>query len=266
MDKINEILNIIALIYVILPLLFLLVLAVYYIAGKRLAPETWEKTADFGKWYIASIALVFIVKMLENSFTERETGIKEMQVYDKYAEIVLKANNIEERWKLSQYFSAVTPTPRLRDRWTEYRDTIRREYLIYTELKKVESQIAAKDSLTSLDRDTLAKVQIKLAPYEKRLIADDSAPGDWIVVFAADKNLEEAQYEIEQLNKAGVTDARIVFRNNFYRSVSREFSSKVEAQVYLNKYKNLRGTDKYIVQSSSWCANLVDNGSYYECR
>lgn len=267
MNTINNIINIIALIYIVLPLFFLLAVIIFYIIGKRLTAEIWTKILDFGKWYIASVALVFLVKMLESTFTERETGIKEMQVYDKYAEIILKADNIEERWKLSQYFSAVTPTQRLKDRWIEYRDTIKREYTIYTVLKGKQNAIKVKDSLTKADYDSLTILGLKLDPYEKRLTANDINIGNgWVVLFTTDQNLDQAMYEAGNLKKAGISGVRMFVKNNSFMNVSNEFSLRAEAQSFLNKYKNVIRSDVRIIQLSSWCRNWVNNGSYFECK
>lgn len=266
METINFVVNIISLVYIILPLFLLLILFILYLSGRKFSPERLDKLLDFGKWYIVSVALVFIVRMMESSFTERDTGIKEMQVYDKYAETILKANNIEERWKLSQYFSTVTPTPRLRDRWIEYKDSIKSEYVVYKELKRLENSIKSKDSLSRQDIDSLVKLQLKLDPYEKSLAEISRNDDQWIIIFTADKDLKQAQQEQRNLQIAGISDVRLVFRDNVYRNISQNFSSKTDAQNYLNRFRNVVRKDVYMSRTITWCSDYVFNGVYYECK
>lgn len=87
-----------------------------------------EKWIDLLKWFISSVCIVIVTIVIDSGFKEREAGIKEMEVYDKYVEIILQADNIEQRWKLCEYFSIVTPTERLRNRWKAYKDTISEDY------------------------------------------------------------------------------------------------------------------------------------------
>jgi hypothetical protein len=66
---------------------------------------TKDKVIDLIKWSISSVAIVLVTLIIDTGFRERSTGIQEMQVYDKYVDIILKADNIEQRWKLCEYFS-----------------------------------------------------------------------------------------------------------------------------------------------------------------
>jgi len=92
---------------------------------------TKDKIIDLIKWSISSVAIVLVTLIIDTGFRERATGIQEMQVYDKYVDIILKADNIEQRWKLCEYFSIVTPTERLRDRWKVYKDSIQDDYFTW---------------------------------------------------------------------------------------------------------------------------------------
>lgn len=271
MENLDEIINVITLIYVLIPLLALVVLFIMYLVKKMPAQDKLDKLLEFGKWYIASIALVFLVKMLENGFTERDTGIKEMQTYDKYADIILRANNIEERWKLSEYFSTVTPTNRLRDGWVEYRNTISDEYKEYKKLKIEEDSLSRKDSLNKEEKKSLVAIQQQLAPYEKSLTGTlpkekETRENDWFVVFTTDKDLAQAQYEAKNLELAGVGEVRTIFRNNKYANVSQSFNSMPDALGYLEKFKGKVRKDAYVNRMSNWCRNISFNGTYYICN
>ncbi len=112
-----------------------------------------DKWIELIKWFIASVVIVVVTLIIDTGFREREAGIKEMEVYDKYVEIILKADNIEQRWKLCEYFSIVTPTERLRLRWQAYRDTISADYFTW---KKTQDTVSLERSLNNsplLDED-----------------------------------------------------------------------------------------------------------------
>ena len=138
--------------------------------------EKYKFKAELFKWFIGSVALVIITVIIDKGFKERTAGIQEMQAYDKYVEVILKANNIEERWKLSKYFSIVTPTERLRQRWTAYKDSIKGEYLEFKALKETEFELIrqkndsqSKDTLFKIDKK-INEIQHKLVPFENKLI------------------------------------------------------------------------------------------------
>lgn len=170
MDRFSNIINWFGIIYVGIPLLSFVVLIFYFLFGGEISPEVLDKITEFGKWYIVSVAIVFAAKIVESSFKEREIGIKEMQVYDKYVETILETDNIEERWKLAEYFSNVTPTERLRDRWVAYKDTIEADYLKFKELEEKEIELLSKDTLTLNQQNTLSTLQLEKAKFEKRLV------------------------------------------------------------------------------------------------
>ena len=137
--------NILAAIYISLPIIVALCILTFYIIGKTIPKETLEKLLDYSKWYMVAVAIVFAAKILDASFTDRETSIKEIAIYEKYAATILEADNLEKRWKLSEYFAAVTPSEPLRDRWKEYKSIIKPDYDKLMELNKLEKDIVSKE-------------------------------------------------------------------------------------------------------------------------
>lgn len=137
--------------------------------------EKYKVNIELIKWFIGSVVLVLVTTIIDKGFKERAAGIQEMQAYDKYVEVILKADNIEERWKLSQYFSIVTPTERLRERWIAYKDSISDDYKNFKDLSDKEYELTRqknallrKDSISETDKK-LNEIHNKLAPFEKRL-------------------------------------------------------------------------------------------------
>jgi len=170
METFGDIIQWIGLVYIVVPLLAISILALQMIKGIKIGNETLDKILSFGKWYIASVALVFAADIVENGFTERETGIKEMKVYDEYVNTILQADNIETRWKLAEYFSIVTPTDRLRERWIAYKNSLEEDYIKFLELKEQEIQLLSMDSLNSKQKTSLATIKQQKAVYESRLL------------------------------------------------------------------------------------------------
>jgi hypothetical protein len=95
-----------------------------------------------------------------------------MEVYDKYVDVILKADNIEERWKLTEYFSVVTPSERLRERWILYRDTIKVDYYRYKELKIKEFELS---NDTSASPEEMEKVQLEIKGLDHKLTKNSSS-------------------------------------------------------------------------------------------
>jgi hypothetical protein len=139
---------------------------------KNLKFEKFRFSVELIKWFIGSVALVVMTIIIDKGFKERSAGIQEMQAYDKYVDIILRADNIEERWKLAEYFSTVTPTERLRERWIAYRDSISPDYFKYKALKEQEFDLTQKraDTLSEAAKK-LIKIQKELAPLESKLVS-----------------------------------------------------------------------------------------------
>jgi len=264
METITTIINWFGLIYVGIPIVSLISLIIYFLTGGRISNKNLDKIIQFSKWYIVSVAIVFSAKIVESSFTERETGIKEMQVYDKYVETILEADNIESRWKLAEYFSTVTPTQRLRERWVAYKNSIEKDYLKFKELKNQEFALLSKDSLTEDQKGELNNIQLKKAGFEGKLV--DVKTGKWAVMFTADTDLEQSKWEQGLLIKAGIEDPKIYLKNNHYQTVSKTFASKQEAFAYLLLHKAKVRSDAYVANLEDWCPGAVAKDDYFECR
>jgi hypothetical protein len=100
-----------------------------------------EKYIELFKWFISSVVIVSVTLIVDTGFKDRETGIEEIKVYNQYVDIILNAEDIEQRWRLVEYFATVTPTERLRERWMEYQKVIKPDYIKYHELENLESRM-----------------------------------------------------------------------------------------------------------------------------
>lgn len=129
--------------------------------------DRFDQYIELFKWFISSVAIVVVTLIIDTGFRERETGINEMKLYSDYVDVILKANNIEERYKLADYFATVTPTDRLRDRWVEYRNSILESYHEFQTLKRRESELIASEKDVS---EELMKIQIQKEKHQGGLM------------------------------------------------------------------------------------------------
>jgi hypothetical protein len=104
-----------------------------------------EKTIELIKWIVSSVVIVFVTLFVESMFKDREVGIEEMKIYNQYVDIILNSDNIEQRWRLAEYFSIVTPTKRLRERWVDYQNVLADDYKKYKGLSETEEKILSNE-------------------------------------------------------------------------------------------------------------------------
>jgi hypothetical protein len=268
MDSIVTITNWLALIYAAIPLAALLVAFVFLVSGKSIPEAYFARIVEISKWYLVTVAVVFAAKIIESGFTERETGIKEMQLYDKYVAKILEADNIEARWKLAEYFSAVTPTERLRERWTEYKTLLKPDYDKFKSLEERENELLSQERASELgpeDQQELNKIQQEKASLDRSLV--ETSAGRHAVVFTSDTEIGPARFELGKLAGAGIKDARLYLRKNRYRTVSLPFETRALATQYLQAHKGKLRPDVYVVDLDKWCPNPSYNEElqYFSC-
>ncbi len=99
-----------------------------------------------------------------------------MQVYDKYVDLILEADNIEKRWKLAEYFATVTPTDRLRERWVEYQGKLQDDYDEYKKLLADEQKLEKLDTSATDPESALEIIQRQKAVYERPLVSKEPTP------------------------------------------------------------------------------------------
>lgn len=138
---------------------------------KTVDAQKFEKLAELGKWCVTSVGLVVIASIVSDGFKERDQDIKEIEIFEKHTETILKADGPDQRMLLAEYFAAVSPDGSLKDSWREYKgllmaqaakrstDTVRLNKLDEIQ-NPTEAQAREKISLAS----NLAAVNQPLAP------------------------------------------------------------------------------------------------------
>jgi hypothetical protein len=189
----------------------------------------FEKTKyrwDFVKWFFVSVVLALIAAYTDNAIKDRSTGIQEMQAFDKYVDVILKADNVEERWRLTEFFSTVTPTDRLRKRWVTYRDLIKPEYDKYKKLKDSAAAILKQPkSPESINRYNAIKKELE--PYEKKLanpITLTENPSSVSIYPAA----RHEDYNSPQANAQDLNQSLRSFKDQLRRDSASDFRYKLD--------------------------------------
>lgn len=104
--------------------------------------ERLKMWIDLGKWFIVSVGLVVMTKIIDSGFKDREIGMKEINTYDRYTKLITDYNRIAERRMLAQFFANVSPSDEIRQGWQRYYEEVNKEYLDHLEtLKAKEKQL-----------------------------------------------------------------------------------------------------------------------------
>lgn len=128
----------------------------YYVLQKDLMDESkLAKVIDLGKWVIGSVAIVLSGSIISDGFKEREQDVRELEFFDKYVATVTQADGIEQRWRLCEYFAAVSPAGEMRSAWENYQKIIEPDYRLYQSTKEKLNALYAKDSLDNQDKDSI---------------------------------------------------------------------------------------------------------------
>jgi hypothetical protein len=219
--------------------------------------ERYKFRIDVIKWFIASVALVIMTIIIDKGFRERAAGVQEMQAFDRYVETILLADNIESRWKLSEYYAIVTPTERLRKRWILYKDSISSDYRTFKALKNKEEELRSLisdqgSSVPGIEKE-LSTIQNQLAPFQKGLTTsgklDDAllweAQGfsylvqrdveNAIAAFAKSENAINGFHSVYEIgrylteNKSRLLDSNSEFWKTAYKKIATDYSWKMPA-------------------------------------
>ena len=145
---------------------------VYFLMKKKVLEDSrTDKLISLGQWVIVSVAIVITGYIVSDSFKEREQQIKELEFFDKYVATVTQAEGIEQRWRLCQYFAAVSPKGEFRDAWRTYQASIQKDYDDYLETQKQLDTLAKKGLLTNeKDINKFKSLNQKLEVQQQSLI------------------------------------------------------------------------------------------------
>lgn len=227
-------------------------------------PGKFDKFLDYFKWTVSTLAVSTVTLIVSDLFKEREQDIRELEYFNTYLTDVKNEENPRVRLQLAKFLSIVAPGGDMKQSWTNYYDTIRREYEGFLEAQlKLDRDTGAHKKDTSQDRreENLEKVHLFNTPLS-------SGPGgltEWLIVTGGDRTLPEATFE---LNKAKLLNenAAIYLRKGSYRTVLRGYNNLSEAEQQLSEARRQLNKEAYIVDRASWCPDVKQGEDCLICK
>jgi len=232
--------------------------------SKTLDFERLEKYIDYTKWLILSLAISTTSLIVSDLFRERDQDLKELQYFDKYVNDVKVEEKPLVRLQLARYFSLVAPSGEMKESWTSYYDTLRREYNVY-----LSAQIK-KDKLDTITKPTPEQVR-QINENERKIelfetpLSSDPINEEWLIIAGGDNNLEKATFELSKVSKIN-RNSSVIKKGNSYRTVLMGYLSKKEAENQLVDVKQKVNKLAYLVRKSSWCKSLEKGPECLICK
>ncbi|WP_161626825.1 peptidoglycan-binding protein [Desulfospira joergensenii] len=169
--------------------------------GLHTAPKSSEATMDnerlkiwigFVKFLLGTVILGLVTTFVNNEIQNREIELKEIEQLGKFIDHAL-TEDVGVRKRFAHYFSKVTRSERLRERWSEYYADVEKEFLATQEKKqKIEERLASNEKLKPEVRANLVK---QAAVLEEALKPIPSQRGEQ--VLQAQKILIALGYSID---------------------------------------------------------------------
>ncbi|MDR6463358.1 hypothetical protein [Chryseobacterium sediminis] len=236
---------------------------VYYLIKKgTLDPDKLENFLIYFKWVIITLAISTVTLIVTDLFKERDQDIKELEYFDKYVNDVKNEDRPLVRLQLAKYLSIVAPSGEMKKSWTNYYDTIKKEYDDYVEARSSLRQDTLKGNLTPKQIKQNEENQRKVDLFETPLSSTTNENNtEWFIIATGSKDLDGANISLEKAIKIN-QNSSIIKKGGSFRTVLMGYPSKIEAESQLQKVRNEINPTSYIVRKSSWC-NTIEKGS--EC-
>lgn len=127
--------------------------------------ERFKAWITFWQFFLGTVVLGVFSAIISNQIQTREVEIKEQEANAKFLEQALQ-EDVGVRRRLAQYFSHVTRSKELRERWGDYAKVIESEYQdTLAEKKRLEQEAANKN----LDAATKDRLNDRIAQLEREL-------------------------------------------------------------------------------------------------
>lgn len=230
-----------------------------FLKKDTLESEKLDKLIDFLKTVVFTTAIGTVSLIITDLFKEREQDVKELEYFDKYVQEVKDVNG-QGRLQLSKYLSIVAPSGEIKDSWTAYYKEVQKDYDEYLKAQ----QALKSDTLMNATKEQLIKReknQEKIQLFENPLTNINNNSDEWYIVASGDINMTDANSELQKAIKINA-NSTIIKKGNSFRTILVGYSSKTEADKYLQEVKQKINKTAYIVNKNSWCPQ-IENGS--EC-
>ncbi|WP_426481653.1 hypothetical protein [Chryseobacterium sp. R2ACT005] len=236
---------------------------VYYLIKKgTLDPDKLENFLIYFKWVIITLSISTVTLIVTDLFKERDQDIKELEYFDKYVNDVKNEDRPLVRLQLAKYLSIIAPNGEMKKSWTNYYDTIKREYKEYI---KAQIDLKKDSTIKNPTPDQLKQKeenQRKVDLFETPLSSTTNENNaEWFIIAAGNTDIGEANINLEKAVKIN-HNSSIIKKGGSFRTVLMGYPSKVEAESQLQKVRNEVNPMSYIVRKATWC-NTIEKGS--EC-
>jgi hypothetical protein len=135
--------------------------AVYYIMRKKILEDTQlDRMIELGKWVVVSVSIVVVAAIVSDGFKEREQQMKELEYFDKYKDITLSINGVQQKWLLADYFATVSPEGQFKRSWEAYREKIKPDHQKSDTLIQLQIKLDQAKSALSTIKDTTLRDQL----------------------------------------------------------------------------------------------------------
>ncbi|KAA2224676.1 hypothetical protein [Chryseobacterium sediminis] len=231
-------------------------IAYYLIKKGSLDPDKLEKFLSYFKWVIITLAVSTVTLIVSDLFKERDQDIKELEYFDKYVNDVKSEDRPLVRLQLAKYLSIVAPSGEMKKSWTNYYDTIKKEYDDYIEaqnnLKKDSAIVNPTPQQIKQTDENKRKVEL----FETPLSSNNA---EWFIIAAGDNDINGANINLDKAIKIN-HNSTIIKKGGSFRTVLMGYFSKTEAESQLEKVRNEVNPMSYIVRKATWC-NTIERGS-----
>lgn len=163
--------------------------------------ERYKVKIDLFKWLVGTIGLTLITFIINWGFKDREQGLAEIQMYDRYAsQTVVFAENPSNRVLLAQFYANVTPSEKLKSGWKDYLNVVIAEKNLFDQrLKRLDDTVktlALDTSKSEKNKAAFLKAQEKQYEFERVnsiKLVDEKAPIIGFTSNSGQNNLALAQ-------------------------------------------------------------------------
>ncbi|PWN59104.1 hypothetical protein [Chryseobacterium viscerum] len=233
---------------------------VYYLIKKgTLDPDKLEKFLSYFKWVIISLAISTVTLIVTDLFKERDQDVKELQYFDKYVNDVKNEERPLVRLQLAKYLSIVAPSGEMKKSWTNYYNTIKREYDDYIKAQNNLKRDSAIANPTPKQIQQNEENQRKVNLFETPLSSTTNENAEWLIIAAGSTDIDNANINLEKAIKIN-HNSSIIKKGGSFRTVLMGYPSKIEAESQLQKVRNEINSMSYIVRKTTWC-NTIEKGS-----
>ena len=129
---------------------------------------------NFTKFLLGTFALGLVATILNNEIQDREIELKELEQLGQFIDYAL-TEDVGVRKRFAQYFSKVTRSDKLRERWSDYHSIVDQEY---------QHTISEKENIKE-------KLAVPELPKQQRIMLEEQ-------VFQLDKTLSPVPYRVDE--------------------------------------------------------------------